>query len=82
MEEYLNFLRKKSVHCKFGRCNDGAMINQIICGIRVNNLRKRLLSVDDLNLDKAISLALQHESVERDSYLLANGLRIVSIVSP
>lgn len=78
VEVYINFLRKKSITCKFGSYLDEAITNLIICGVRDNNLKKRLLAVDDLNLEKAIQISLQHESVKRDSYLLESTLRLAS----
>lgn len=39
-----------------------------------NNLRKRLLSTEDLTSD-TVTVATQHECVERDSYILTNRLQ-------
>lgn len=52
------------------------MTDEIIFAIIDKNLSKRLLSMEDLTCDKAITVAVQHENVERDSFLLSSKLRL------
>ena len=71
VKEYIEQIKKIANSCKFGNYLGEALTDQIIFGINDNNLRKRLLSIDELDLDKAISVAIQHESTEKDSYVFS-----------
>lgn len=66
-------------NCQCGNYLNEALTDQIIFGINDNSLRKRLLSIEDLDLDKTISISIQHESIERDSYILSSKFKEFSM---
>lgn len=81
VEDYIAFLKKKSMLCKLESYLEDALTDQIIFGIGDNNLRKRLLSIEDLDLDKAVDIAIQQKSVEQDSFLVSQKLQMSQIHS-
>lgn len=58
-----------------------AFTDQLIFGILDNGLRKRLLSTDELMFGRTTSLSVQHESVKKDSRILASGIGQLEIHS-
>lgn len=65
-------LRTQANKCKFGTFLLEALTGQFMFGIIDKNLSKRLLSTDQLSLDKALNISLQYEGIDRDSQMLSN----------
>lgn len=76
VKEYIEHIKKLANTSKFGSYLDEALTDQIIFVIYDNNLSKRLLSIEDLDLGKAISVSIQHGSIEKDSYVFSSKLRV------
>lgn len=55
-----------SEHCEFGAVLDDSLRDQVIWGIRDNNIKKRLLFEGALPLKKCIELSLAMESANND----------------
>lgn len=75
LKEYIEHTKKLANSCNFGSYLNEALNDQIIFGINDNSLRERLLSIEDLDLDKAISISVQHESIEKDGYILSSKVK-------
>ena len=56
IDQYVTELRTMAKNCEFGDLCDSLIRDRIICGIPDNTLRERLLRVEDLTLDKAITM--------------------------
>ena len=55
-EDYITELKKLSNSCEFGELRDSLLRDRVICGIRDNTLRERLLRQEKLDLPKTIQL--------------------------
>ncbi|CAI5771789.1 Hypothetical predicted protein [Podarcis lilfordi] len=66
INNYTTALRQAARHCKF-RDLDGALMDQIVCGVRDIHLQWRLLAKPDLTLQKAIEEAVASEAAERSA---------------
>lgn len=58
-------LRKLSQHCDFKAGHDNALRDRLACGIHCLNTQKRLLSEKDLDLKKALELAISMETTAK-----------------
>lgn len=67
IKDYVSDLKNQANKCKFGSFMQEAVMDQLVLGIVDNNLRKRLLSTDDLTLEKPIEISIQHETTDKDS---------------
>lgn len=62
LAEYVAELRCLAARCKFGDHLDDALRDRFVCGIRSESVQKHLLSEAELNLTKAIKLAMAMEA--------------------
>ncbi|PIK45343.1 hypothetical protein BSL78_17808 [Apostichopus japonicus] len=56
IDHYVTDLRNKSATCEFGDLNDSLIRDRIVCGIRSDSLRERMLREPDIKLDTAINM--------------------------
>ncbi|XP_045194815.2 uncharacterized protein K02A2.6-like [Mercenaria mercenaria] len=59
-------LRKLSQHCNFGDGLNEALRDRFVCGLRNENIQKKLLSEKDLTYEKSIEIATTMELASRD----------------
>ena len=64
---YVAELRKLTEHCKFGGTLNDALRDRFVCGIKNENIQKKLLSVSDLTLQKAIEISSAMETAAKDA---------------
>ena len=64
--EYVAELRRLSTHCKFNNYLEQALRDRLVCGLRNEGTRKRLLSEADITLAKALELAQGFEAAEKN----------------
>ena len=64
---FLTDLRKLTEHCKFGRALNDALRDRLVCGIKNENIQKKLLSVSDLTLQKATENSSAMETAAKDA---------------
>ena len=76
---YVAELRKLSEHCDFKAILGDALRDRLVCGIKNENIQKRLLSESDLKLDKAIEIATAMETAARDAVELRHQHRPDSV---
>ena len=57
-------LRRLSTHSSFGPYLNEALRDRLVCGLRSDNIQKRLLSVKDLTLKVALDTALSMEAAD------------------
>ena len=67
LNKYLAELRKLTEHCQFGQFLNEALCDRFVCGMSNSSIRKRLLTDKDLDLEKAITVALSLESSIREN---------------
>lgn len=73
-EQFLTELRKQAMKCKLGTLSDGLIKCMIICGVRSEELREKLLQLDDdKSLDKTIELCMVLESSKQQSKQMCAG---------
>ena len=72
ISEYVVVLRKLVEHCEFGdRLNDD-LRERLVCGMRHENIQKKLLSEAGLTLKKAIEISVAMETAAKDAVELRN----------
>ena len=64
MFQYIAELRRLSAHNSFGPYLNEALRDRLVCGLRSDNIQKRLLSVKDLTLKVALHTALSMEAAD------------------
>ena len=71
ISEYVAALRQLAHTCDFQAFLDDALRDRLVCGIRNEAIQRRLLSVTDLNLQKAIEKAVAIETATKDALSMA-----------
>ena len=62
IDQYVLELRLIAKNCRFGNLEDQLIRDQIVCGTCSEDVRQQLLRVDNLTLEKAISICWQMQS--------------------
>ena len=75
---FLAELRKLSLHCHFDNLND-TLRDRFVCGLRKENIQKRLLSETTLPLEKALEIAVAMEMAAKDAVELQGKSKEASI---
>ena len=65
IDQYMTELRFIAKNCSFGELESQLVRDRLVCGTNSEEVCKRLLSVEDLTLDKAISICRAHEETKR-----------------
>ena len=66
---FLAELRKLSLQCAFDNLND-TLRDRFVCGLRMENIHKRLLSEMTLSLEKALEISVAMEMATKDAVKL------------
>ena len=75
-------LERLSLHCNFGENLNDAVRDRLVCGLKSESIQKRLLSETELEVKKAVALAVAMETAAKDSIELRNrGQREVNKLS-
>ena len=61
IDAYVTELCKVSRNCEFGELRDSIIRDRIVCGIRSNEVRKRVLRENDLNLERTVEMCKSFE---------------------
>lgn len=67
ISEYMAELRKLSQYCDFKDGLSDALRDRLVCGMHCSSTQKRLLSEKDLDLDKALAIAISMETAAKDA---------------
>ncbi|KAL4719258.1 hypothetical protein ACJJTC_004978 [Scirpophaga incertulas] len=78
-EKYLSSLKSKSKTCEFGNLRSSLILTQMIRGIKDVNMRERLLSKQNLELDEAVRWCRAAETASRQA---VECTRVVSVAGP
>jgi len=62
IDQYVTDLRKKAQMCEFHNLKDGLIHDRIVCGIKCDKIRSRLLKEPELTLQKAVDICRAHEA--------------------
>ena len=81
ISEYVAELRKLTTHCQYGTHLDEALRDRLVCGIRDVNTQKKLLTIQDLTLAKAIDIAQGEEAADRNAKALKGTEMNVGLVT-
>lgn len=65
--DYVAELRRLSEHCQFGAGLSDALRDRLVCGMHCGSTQKRLLSENDLTLEKALNMAISRETAAKDA---------------
>ena len=68
--EYLAELRRLATHCEFNNYLNEALRNRLVCGLKSENVQKRLLAEDNLDLKRALEMAQSMEAANRNAQIL------------
>lgn len=80
ISEYVAELRRFATHCEYGAHLNEALRDRLVCGIRDGHTQKKLLTIADLTLAKAMDVAQGEEAAERNSKALKGMEAAVNIV--
>jgi hypothetical protein len=69
--DYVAVLRKLAKHCDFGDRLADDLRDRLVCGMRHENIQKKLLSEAGLTLKKAIEISVAMETAAKDAALHA-----------
>ena len=72
ISNYVAELKKLSEHCAFGDSLKDSLRDRLVCGMRNENIQKKLLSVAELTFDRAFEIAIAMETAARDAIELQN----------
>ena len=61
IDAFMTDLRKKAKNCNYGTLQDELLRDRLICGILDDNLRSRLLRIDDPSLEEVLKQCRTHE---------------------
>ena len=61
IDQYLIELRLAAKNCRFDDLENQLIRDRLVCGTNSEEVCQRLLSVEELSLDKAISICRAHE---------------------
>ena len=67
IDAYVTELRKLARNCEFGELHDSIIRDRVVCGIRSNEVRKRLLREKELNLERAVEICKSSEITENQA---------------
>ncbi|XP_072014962.1 uncharacterized protein [Amphiura filiformis] len=73
IREYVAELRRLSTTCEFGDFLNQALRDRVVCGLRAENIQRKCLTEDDLDLQKAINIAVASEAASKDTDMLHKG---------
>ena len=74
---FANRLRRLSLNCNLGTFLDRALQDQLVCGIRSQNIFKKLLS-QDKSITECIEIAVANEAAEKESRSFTNNTEPVN----
>ena len=64
---YVVELKKLTIYCEFGAFLNEALRDRLVCGLKSENIQKKLLSEADLDFEKAIKISTAMETAEKDT---------------
>ena len=64
MTDYIALLRRRSEHCNYGDKLEEQLRDRLVCGVKDNNIQRRLLSEEKLTLKRAVEIAVALEQAE------------------
>ena len=83
METYIRELRNRIAHCEYGVLEDSLLRDRLVCGVKDNNLRSRLLQTPGLSLMQCIEMCrLNEHKSELLNRTIENSINAISRVTP
>ena len=77
--DFVAELRRLATNCKFGTHLEEALRDRFVCGLNNEATQKRLLIENDLTILKAIEIATNLESAERNTHVMKSSKPGVSV---
>ncbi|MEW8341158.1 MAG: reverse transcriptase family protein [Candidatus Thiodiazotropha taylori] len=65
--DYVVALKKLSIDCEFGTFLNDALRDRLVCGLRAENIQRKLLAEAELTFDRAVNMASAMEMADSDS---------------
>jgi hypothetical protein len=65
-------LRKLTEFCEFGLNLNDTLRDRFVCGLRNDQIQKKLLTIREFSLDKALEIAVAMETATKDAIELRN----------
>ncbi|XP_074030761.1 uncharacterized protein [Leptinotarsa decemlineata] len=73
IEQYITSLKNLSLSCELEQLRESLVKDILICGIKSDHLREKLLQSDCEKLDDAIKICITSESVREKNKIISNG---------
>jgi len=70
IDQYMTELRLIAKNCSFGDLEEQLIRDQLVCGTYSKEVRQRLLRVEELSLDKAVSICHAHKESKKSAQYL------------
>jgi hypothetical protein len=64
---YIAELRKLTEFCEFGLNLNDTLRDRFVCGLRNDQIQKKLLTIRELSLDKTLEIAVAMETATKDA---------------
>lgn len=65
IDRYVKQLRRLAIPCEFGKLIETLIKGRLICGIRNNKLKERLLRESNIRLDRGLDICRYEEAVKQ-----------------
>ncbi|XP_060581109.1 uncharacterized protein K02A2.6-like [Ruditapes philippinarum] len=67
VNDYVTTQRKLAEHCDFQASLNNTLRDRLVCGLKDEHIQRKLLSMEDLSLKKAVETAVAMETATRDA---------------
>lgn len=79
MDAFVAALRKLAKNCNFGDLEERLIRDQVVMGVKEENVREKLLEVKELNLDKCLQIGRAFEASKQQMKSMQEGLKEVQV---
>jgi hypothetical protein len=79
VKDYVAELRKLSEYCEFRDSLEDTLRDRFVCGIRGENVQRKLLPIQDLTLQKTIDIATEMTTASKDAAELRSTVPVENV---
>ena len=80
IDRYVTGLRLIAKNCSFGNLEDELIRDKIVCGVNSDDVKQQLLRVQDLTLDKALTICRAYEQSKKHIQYLSEEMDMMNVL--
>ena len=80
IDRYVTGLRLIAKNCSFGNLEDELIRDRILCGVNSDDVKQQLLRVQDLTLDKALTICRAYEQSKKHIQYLSEEMDMMNVL--